>query len=144
MEKEFCTYEQSLALKDLGFDEPCFRRYMPNGIIGDYEVESQPIHKLACTAPLIQQAFRFFRDKYGLVGLIEIGTHEFSYLVFNIKEDKRITIKPEFNGTYPEAEQACLYKLIELATAQRKQEQYIALTDLMKADEADGLYDLDI
>ena len=27
MEKEFVLYEQSLALKELGFDEPCFNRF---------------------------------------------------------------------------------------------------------------------
>ena len=27
MEKEFIPYEQALALKELGFDEPCFGYY---------------------------------------------------------------------------------------------------------------------
>ena len=27
MEKYFATYNQSLALKELGFDEPCFAGY---------------------------------------------------------------------------------------------------------------------
>ena len=27
MNKEFITYEQALALKELGFDEPCFKGY---------------------------------------------------------------------------------------------------------------------
>ena len=27
MDKEFIPYEQALALKELGFDEPCFRWY---------------------------------------------------------------------------------------------------------------------
>ena len=31
MEKEFVSYEQALALKELGFDEPCFGYYEPNG-----------------------------------------------------------------------------------------------------------------
>ena len=27
MDKEFIPYEQALALKELGFDEPCFATY---------------------------------------------------------------------------------------------------------------------
>ena len=29
MEKEFIPYEIALALKELGFDEPCFANYSP-------------------------------------------------------------------------------------------------------------------
>jgi hypothetical protein len=31
MEKEFIPYNLALELKDLGFDEPCFGYYEPNG-----------------------------------------------------------------------------------------------------------------
>ena len=30
MEKEFIPYEQTLALKELGFDEPCFGKFYYN------------------------------------------------------------------------------------------------------------------
>jgi hypothetical protein len=63
MNKEFIPYEQALDLKELGFNENCFRGYMrqyEEWIItdtiydGHYEI----------LAPLYQQAFRFFREKY--------------------------------------------------------------------------------
>jgi hypothetical protein len=77
MNKEFVTYEQALALKELGFDEPCFYRYNHSGTtppdpkwdgklrnnrkwekFGDYD-------DCICS-PLYQQAFRWFRENYDL------------------------------------------------------------------------------
>ena len=37
MEKEFVKYEQALALKELGFDEPCFKLWQnENTVTGTY------------------------------------------------------------------------------------------------------------
>jgi hypothetical protein len=33
MEKEFLPYTESLELKELGFNEPCFKVGNPNGVI---------------------------------------------------------------------------------------------------------------
>ena len=33
MTKEFVPYEQVLELKELGFDEPCFKYYVDNKLI---------------------------------------------------------------------------------------------------------------
>ena len=63
MEKEFVTYEQALALKELGFDEPCFGYYDEGGNLYTEMVE-------VLKAPLYQQAFRWFREKYGLYSCI--------------------------------------------------------------------------
>jgi hypothetical protein len=126
MNKEFVPYAESLALKELGFDEPCLGRWIsitewekPNG-----EVRLQLCTKVdawdknQCHAPLYQQAFRWFMEKYGLVGLIEIGTQEYSFIVFDVKKDSR-KYTSNMNGTYEEAELACLRKLIELANEKR-------------------------
>ena len=78
MKKEFCTYEQSLALKELGFDELCFGRYyytesypMLNPQSEETELVfefGQYIKQTEATilSPLYQQAFRWFREKYTL------------------------------------------------------------------------------
>jgi hypothetical protein len=92
MEKEFIPYEQALALKELGFDEPCFGAWVNNELFIT-ENEKPKIQSLSinqCTAPLYQQAFRFLREKYGLEG---------DYSMLN---------------TYEEAELECLKKLIEI------------------------------
>jgi hypothetical protein len=77
MEKEFVPFELALKLKAIGFDEPCFGRYyykesypMLNPNSGETELVfefGQYIKQTEITilAPLYQQAFRWFREKYG-------------------------------------------------------------------------------
>lgn len=121
MEKEFLNYKQSLALKELGFEEGCidyyFKVYKENVIQLWKRANKLPdVSFPIVNAPLYQQAFRFFREKYGLVALIDIGVHEFSYKIF--KNESSITpLKDylDYNGTYEEAEEACINKLIEIA-----------------------------
>ena len=69
---EFVPYELALELKQLGFDEPCFGRYDGKGKNKGkiwYEMpnrgqETIPVGDVL--APLYQQAFRWFREKYDL------------------------------------------------------------------------------
>jgi hypothetical protein len=108
MKNEFIPYEQALALKGLGFNEPCLAAYLKAGRVlnineyvnhGDYNI----------LAPLYQQAFRWFREKYGLRHFIE-----YDYGYYNA------VIQPilvySHCDTHEEAELACLKKLIEIST----------------------------
>jgi hypothetical protein len=135
MEKEFCPYEQSLALKELGFDESCFGYYVNNELrginlgieelggkepyyqrFGFHTISNHDIdnpNKIVVTAPLYQQAFTFFREKHSL-------QHE---IVYDLSDDliNRVyvytifgTDRSEEYKTYEEAELACLIKLIEM------------------------------
>tara|TARA_R110000823_G_scaffold310162_1_gene434936 strand:+ start:451 stop:834 length:384 start_codon:yes stop_codon:yes gene_type:complete len=123
MENEFVPYKQSLELKELGFDETCFCIYNR-----EMKIRFNNLHnpmdrdknaKLTANngrypAPLYQQAFRWFRENYDLSGLIEIGTHEFSYQIFK-NGNRQLGIEPiKYNGNYEEAEFECLKKLIEI------------------------------
>jgi hypothetical protein len=118
MNKEFIPYQEALALKELGFDEPCFAWYdgkYTSSINQDYCKNSKEwLTTIHCAAPLYQQAFRWFREKHKLSGLIEIGTQEYSFIIFDEEKDSR-KITLSMNGTYEEAELACLKKLIEIA-----------------------------
>lgn len=69
MEREFINYEQAATLQDLGFNEECFGYYGANGSRLSREFHcynSDYIEHLSIyvAAPLYQQAFRFFREKY--------------------------------------------------------------------------------
>jgi hypothetical protein len=121
MNKEFVTYEQALALKELGFDEPCLGYYsaLNEGRLCRYEQLEfeyckntlQPL----VTAPLYQQAFRWFREKYGLDSNT-INTNmwtTFSFVINDVPNKNPITTYLDFN-THEEAEQDCLDKLIEI------------------------------
>ena len=127
MEKHFVTYNQALALKELGyvdyswFGSEC-SLYKPNGKhtfymngIGDNTYIS---------APLKSQVFRFFREKYNLFGCIDlhISTPIHWYIRIDdiIKNDyiyHSEDVNLKFN-TYEEAESACIDKLIELVKGQ--------------------------
>lgn len=107
MNKEFVKYEQALALKELGFDEPCIGYYDEGGNLYTEMVE-------VLKAPLYQQAFRFFREKHNLV---------FNFISYNIVKPGEyhwsITWNDEAKAggivkTYEEAELECLIKLIEI------------------------------
>jgi len=52
MEKEFCTYEQSLALKELGFNMRCFGSYLQDEFITFSGEEAEQ----ACLDKLIELA----------------------------------------------------------------------------------------
>ena len=131
MDKEFISYEQALALNELGFDEPCIGWYNPQ--VNYKEVTTDKYWAFHLTgewenfkpAPLKQQAFRWFREKHNLRGFIGFrpNTKQFDYHIYDMslsgKEYVKQRTMEEFNkdplvGTYEEVELACLIKLIEI------------------------------
>ena len=120
MEKEFITYEQSLALKELGFDESCFGYYDNGVFIFWYDSEQESELLLNCSAPLKQQVFRWFREKRKIEAtvacyyskILGISYEERQYHC-HIVRDGVTTKGPKFK-TYEESELACIDKLIEL------------------------------
>lgn len=121
MEKEFIPYEKALALKELGFDEPCFAFYNnaeANPYIKqDFNDELKEIYTGDFEAPLYQQAFRWFRKKYGKDSLIARCSSTKGYF-FDISWRNKKEILKDFQSkdfsTYEEAELECLKKLIEI------------------------------
>jgi hypothetical protein len=124
MKNEFVSYEIALALKELGFDEPCFGYYLENeewtpasySMKGTIYPSNSDLLKDWVSSPLYQQAFRWFREKYGLFSEIQpyliIGTR-WRYTITNRNNSSGLPHKEGFE-TYEEAEQACLDKLIEI------------------------------
>jgi hypothetical protein len=133
MNKEFVPYEPSLALKELGFDEPCFANYtvIPEDKINWFTIPEQGItdktsfgssknynsksfeEEGTISAPLYSQAFRWFREKYDLFGVVEGKGYDYKrYYVYSIN-GKWHPSRPGLD-TYEEAELACLIKLIEI------------------------------
>ena len=127
IESLFCPYELALELKELGFDEISLFCYdtvhegnplshCPHLLLNSQleGFENEPI-----SAPLWQQAFRFFREKYGLHYIIckNIQMDGYGYreviLIPYMEENENTIFK-----TYEEAEVECLVKLIEIAKEQ--------------------------
>jgi hypothetical protein len=144
MEKEFVPYDMALRLKNLGFDEPCLATYVKSEFLGYPETTfclsvkenieaghtKNSNHFIAlpdcASAPTFSQAFRWFREKFGLLHEL-VSVQENSWLItivdLNSKSVngvymKRINlddIDENVPSTYEEAELACLDKLIEIA-----------------------------
>ncbi len=139
--KDFTLYPESFELKQLGFDEPCFAYYKDGRITGvnKWDREDWGFHVITnkditsvtseiVIAPTYSQAFRFFREKYGLKHDIDddnVGT-KFYYKIRSYTDkfdnyndiikpmrEERDWSKIEFYS-YKEAELECLIKLIEL------------------------------
>ena len=116
MNREFAPYEPSLNLKELGFDEPCFGYYLCKNSAFGVELELTtnwidllPYDSSSCKAPLYQQAFRWFRAKYGYLPNI----HDFNGN-FKATLSGNCNWLGSWTKTYEEAELACLKKLIEI------------------------------
>ena len=124
MEKEFVTYNQALALKGLGFDEPCLAfwdgkntdAFYFNNIrdtSGDYTPFQKHDRLKWFGAPLYQQAFRWFREKYNwTIKVNQVTKNNWSYTLDNFPKDR--TYYGEVYKTYEEAESGCIDKLIEI------------------------------
>lgn len=141
MEKEFIPYEQSLDLKELGFDEPTLYAYFKIGGFNKYSRVYEPIvytlntngnpfgeyfngrnwnisitpkSKIQCSAPTFSQSFRWFREKYKLNSLI-IDSISYSWY-FNINDMQIDDVVSEvlYFKSYEKAELECLKKLIEI------------------------------
>ena len=133
MKTEFIPYEQSLELKDLGFDKPCFGYYVKGDEYenwtfyregGTFFASDFPEHILA---PTFSQAFRWFREKYNWQHSIDPTSDQhsfelgYNYWIWNYKTGEEYHTMPknrptgdwEFE-TYEEAELACLKKIIEI------------------------------
>jgi len=117
MEKEFVTYEQALALKELGFDRTCLASYADK-IFYLATHRNNLSNKTFIAAPLKQQVFRWFREKYKLVHEIQFGDGKiwirYGYNSY-VRALELDTNNNEFFHTYEEAENACIDKLIEVA-----------------------------
>lgn len=122
MNKEFVPYEEALALKELGFDEPCFGYYLCKNSAFGVELELTtnwidllPYDSSSCKAPLFQQAFRWFREKYDMSHSIDKdwdNGHLLGY-EYMISEQEGVTGSKTY-PTYEEAELVCLKKLIQI------------------------------
>ena len=147
MNKEFVPYEQALALKELGFDEPCLAFYYdktkflklgetPEWLINKHKASyifGSNKHDVTL-APTFSQAFRWFREKHNLCGYTVTAPNyikgeskyktRFSYEIYGMNEKSSstvfIAIRDLINvSTHEEAELECLKKLIEIVKEQK-------------------------
>lgn len=94
MKKNFIPYKESIAIKEIGFDEPCFGYFDP--LLGDYTIMNsdcinpKPIlfnhnsSSIVVSAPLYQQVFDWFEEQ-GLYSYISRsyagGKYEYEFFI---------------------------------------------------------------
>jgi hypothetical protein len=66
MKNEFVPYNLAIQLKELGFDEPCFGWWFADEEMLIIDKSTKSTSENIIQAPLYQQAFRWFREKYDL------------------------------------------------------------------------------
>jgi len=124
MDKEFIPYEEALALKELGFDGECYSYYKWNSVFSNDVSNGRKYNSEFAksggyiSAPLYQQAFRWFREKYNLHVSFKPFPNGYEFMIFN--DEANSNGYTYSNNSYEEAELACLRKLIEIVKEQQK------------------------
>ena len=125
MTKEFIPYEQALALKELGFDEPCFGCYNNGELVFSSHINNV-MQRFRYSAPTYSQAFSWFREKYDL-------QYNIVWNKFYDKTPYQYEVRPTWRNeplrpygtsgmcsTYEEAELECLKELIKIVKRWKK------------------------
>lgn len=134
MEKEFINYEEALALKELGFNKPCLGYYTGDTmhfVLRSLILRINELESYVVTAPLYQQTFRWFREKYNLDGSITIDvwntkkaywriTGGIENIIFVNNSNELYDWESGYFNTYEETELDCLKKLIEIVKNDNK------------------------
>lgn len=77
--ENFVSQEMAIKLKKLGFNEKCFgyfaenKFYLADNPFNANEDKGDYLSLQMCSVPLLQQAFKWFRDKYNLHCQIILG-----------------------------------------------------------------------
>lgn len=121
MEKEFIPYELAIKLKELGFDENCLAYFKDDEfkIPNPHEpFRNSEMKAWFVSAPLYQQGFDWFREKYGFICEPKkyIDWYFDIEIIVNGKAETDWVENTATFENYEEARQSCLEKLIELAS----------------------------
>lgn len=123
LDKDFVPYEEALAFKELGFNEPCFAYYNKevnwNLCWKSNSVEPYNHNDItkydSLSAPTFSQCFRWFREKYGLHPHYFVQSDStYVWCIRWFEHGRQKDVPYESSNTYEEAELACLRKLIEI------------------------------
>jgi hypothetical protein len=124
MMNELISYNDSLMLREFGFDEACFAWYSNGQLILEHHIiftgDQYYMRKEDCNAPTFSQAFRFFREKFNLFSCVELHLNfpiRYYFIIDEIGNDDFVYHTEDetiFYDKYEDAEIACLKLLIEL------------------------------
>ena len=115
----------AILLKDKGFNKGCTSIFRGEDIQPVCQMYSH--FKTECNseigdvsnywlaAPTHQEVVDWFREEHNIAILPEIGTQEFSYLLYDIKKNKKLSGKTiDYNASYYEAIEKAIREALEL------------------------------
>jgi hypothetical protein len=132
MKKEFVPYAEALQLREIGFNDPCIAWYNESGGLccdhfigfgseGAMYIQEDMDTELESTAPLYQQAFRWFWSKHQIAAHVyPVVDGNWDYILISDTFDEEVEFDDGPWPSYEEAELACLRKLIEIVKTQTK------------------------
>ena len=122
IQNQFCSYEIALKLKELGFDEECFKVYDDLGFL-QAEIEMLTLKLPYLKAPLLQQVEQWLRDTYNYYIAVYRLNNKWCGEVYDILRQCYITSNA-FDGvlydTYEEAREQAILKAIGLCQKKNK------------------------
>jgi hypothetical protein len=132
MNKEFVTFEQAVEFKKLLYGEHYGDDYLgwySSNKDFHYRNMNSPVYpnNQSFIAPLKQQAFRWFREKYNILHALVVPIkitasdkkgYRYSWEIIDEQEEWIVDNSPLGYYSYEEAENACIDKLIEIVKQQ--------------------------
>ena len=122
MKHLFVPYQQSLELRELGFDEICLTHYWGNDILNEaYGGWMKNSNTKYVMSPTFSQGFKWLRENYNILATIYSNASGYLFewhdAVGGTQRGWSEYEGPNDSGvwdTFEEAELACLEKLIEI------------------------------
>lgn len=122
MKDLFLPYQQSLELRELGFDEICLTHYWGENILNEaYGGWMKNSNTKYVMAPTWEQAFKWLRENYNILATIYSNASGYLYewhdTIGGTHRGWSEYEGPNDSGvwdTYEEAKLACITKLIEI------------------------------
>jgi hypothetical protein len=131
---EFTTYDISLRMKKLGYDEPCLAVYRGGSLYGSgtsvsryydeghWELERNSNYggdiEQWVAAPTLQSAFKWFREKYQIhhrIDIQDLSENLYDYEILEVLDGFNDLHSGSSFKSYEEAQIACLEKVIKIA-----------------------------
>lgn len=129
LDKEFLPFVEAKTLKESGFNERCLACYMfetqPNFKWELHHAVNTNKYLHIISAPLYNQAFDFFREKYNLYpyihhSIVSNNARQCTYSIISDTYDNMTS--DNIYGSYEEAQLKCVQHLIKFTTKDDKHE----------------------
>lgn len=119
MKELFVPYDLSIKLRELGFDELCFKTWLKANELRHAESKNSGLNKYLCSAPTWNQAFDWVEKEYRLYAMI-YPRYGYNYMISSLDDGGNCSENSHHGEGFKsgrEARQKCIEKLLELVAS---------------------------